>query len=454
MSGFLHEVRANGLVTRIAAIAAIGGFLFGYDTGVISGALLFIKKDLQAGPVVQEFIVSALLVGAIVGAVASGWSADRFGRRNTKIVSGCVYVVGALGCAFAVNSEMLIGFRLLLGFSVGTASFVSPMYISEVSPPRIRGGLTSFNQLAITTGILTAYLVDYFFRDLPGNWRWMVGVAALPGAALAIGMLTVPKTPRWLVEHGRDDQARRVLEQLREGADGDAKQELEDIRHGVTESRGAGLRDLTRRQIRPLLLIGCALAVFQQFVGTNTVVYYAPTILEDTGLKADAAIGQTLAVGLTNLVFTVVAVLLLDRVGRRPLLLTGTAVLTCALVALAVYFASDTVAQAVPWLALVALVVYMAGFAVGLGPVFWLMISEIFPQSLRSLGMSVSTVANWTANFAISVSFLSLVGAITRPGTFLLYAILAVTALLFFAARVPETKQRSLEEIQRELQPR
>ncbi|MFC8520986.1 sugar porter family MFS transporter [Streptomyces sp. NPDC057257] len=452
MPTFLHELRANTLVTRIAAIAAIGGFLFGYDTGVISGALLFIKKDLGAGPVVQEFIVASLLIGAMVGAVTSGYAAERISRRNTKILSGCLYVCGAIGCALSVNSGMLVGFRFLLGISVGTASFVSPMYISEVSPPRVRGGLTSFNQLAITSGILIAYLVDYFFRGLPGNWRWMLGVAAIPGAALAIGMLTVPRTPRWLVEHGRDGEALDVLRRLRAGArDSDAQEELRDIRRAVDESRDTRVRDLVQQRLRPLLLVGLALALFQQFVGTNTVIYYAPTILQNTGLNADTAIAQTLAVGITNLVFTVVAVLLLDRVGRRPLLLTGTAVLTAALVVLAVYFASDTVADSAPWLALVALVVYIAGFAVGLGPVFWLMISEIFPQTLRSAGMSVSTVANWAANFTISVSFLSLVGAITRPGTFLLYAGLGVCALVFFARRVPETSRRSLEEIQEEL---
>jgi len=452
VTDFLRELRANGLVTRIALIAAIGGFLFGYDTGVISGALLYIKKDFAAGSTVQEFIVAILLIGAMGGAVLSGYLADRISRRNTKIISGLIYVVGALGCAFAVNSEMLLSFRFVLGLSVGTASFVSPMYISEVSPPRIRGGLTSFNQLAITSGILVSYLVNFAFKDVDANWRWMLGVAVIPGAALAIGMLTVPKTPRWLVEHGRDDEARTVLHRLRQGSgDSDVETELRGIQQSVESSRGTRVRDLVSGRVRPLLVVGMGLAIFQQFVGVNTVIYYAPTILQDTGLDAGSAITQTVGVGITNVVFTVVAVLLLDKVGRRPLLLTGTAMLTLALVVLGVYFQSGTLQDSYPWVALAALILYIAAFAIGLGPVFWLMISEIYPQPLRSKAMSVSTVANWGANFAISVSFLSLVGVITRPGTFWLYAGLGVVALLFFAWRVPETKGRSLEEIQRDL---
>ncbi|MEU4214167.1 sugar porter family MFS transporter [Actinoplanes sp. NPDC026623] len=450
MLDFLRELRANGVVTRVAAIAAIGGFLFGYDTGVISGALLYIKEDFDAGSFEQEAIVSVLLLGAAAGALLSGWLADRIGRKWTKIISGSVYVIGALGCAFAMNIPMLIGFRALLGFSVGTASFVSPMYISEVAPPKARGGLTSFNQLAVTTGIATAYLVNYAFKDVPGDWRWMLGVAVIPGAALAIGMLTVPRTPRWLVEQGQDDNARKALERLRAGTDTDPDEELDQIRTSSREARRTSTRDLLRPPVRKLLVVGLGLAIFQQIVGVNTVIYYAPTILQQTGLGAGNAITQTLTVGLTNVVFTVVAILLLDKVGRRPLLITGTAVAGAALLGLAAYFAFPVLQDGAPWLALVSLLVFIAGYAVGLGPVFWLMISEIFPQRLRSKSMSVTTVTNWLANFAVSATFLTLAGAITRQGIFVLYAAMAVAAVLFFARWVPETKGRTLEEIQRD----
>lgn len=450
MLGFLRELRANAVVTRVAAIAAIGGFLFGYDTGVISGALLYIKRDFDASSFEQEAVVSVLLLGAAAGAILSGWLADRIGRKWTKVISGSVYVVGALGCAFALNVPMLIVFRALLGFAVGTASFVSPMYISEVAPPKARGGLTSFNQLAVTTGIAVAYVVDYIFKDVSGDWRWMLGIAVIPGAALAVGMLTVPRTPRWLVEQGQEDNARKALEELRKGTDTDTDEELEQIRTSSQEAGQTSARDLFRRPVRTLLVLGMGLALFQQIVGVNTVIYYAPTILQQTGLGAGGAITQTLTVGLTNVVFTVVAILLLDRVGRRPLLITGTVVAGIALLGLAAYFGFSAVQDNAPWLALVALLVFIAGYAVGLGPVFWLMISEIFPQRLRSKSMSYTTVVNWLANFAVSATFLTLAGAITRQGIFLVYAVMAAVAVAFFARRVPETKGRSLEEIQRD----
>lgn len=451
MLDFLRTLRVNGMVVRVAAIAAIGGLLFGYDTGVISGALLYIRDDLHAGPVAQEFIVSILLIGAAAGAVLSGYLADRISRRNTKIISGAIYVVGALGCALSVNTAMLLGFRFLLGLSVGTASFVAPMYISEVAPPKARGGLTSFNQLAVTAGILISYLVNFAFKDVTGNWRWMLGLAVVPGAALALGMMTVPKTPRWLAEHGRDDEARQVLTRLRRNMpDADVDDELDEIRRTVREGRQARASDLWG-PLRPLLVVGLALAIFQQFVGVNTVIYYAPTILEQTGLRADQAVTQALSVGITNLLFTIAAVLLLDRVGRRPLLLIGTVGLGIGLAVLAIYFGVGALSAGAPWLALSALIFYIACFAIGLGPVFWLMISEIFPLHLRGKAMSITTVANWLANFLVSATFLSLIGAIGQVGTFVLYAALAVVAVATFARMVPETKERSLEDIQEDL---
>ena len=454
MTNFIGEIRetGNGLLIRISAIAAIGGLLFGYDTGVISGALLYIKKDLHANTFEQQAIVAVLLLGAMFGALISGYLANRISRKWTKVISGSVYFVAALGCAFSVNAEMLIGFRFLLGISVGTASFVSPLYISEVSPPRVRGGLVSFNQLAVVSGILIAYIVNYLFKDFTNEWRWMLGVAALPGAALAIGMLTVPRTPRWLVLDGQKDKARKVLEKLRSGdEDADLDAEMSDMIEVNEKEQGVGTRDLLRANIRPVLIVGIVLAAAQQFVGVNTVIYYAPTILSDTGMGNSAALAATVLVGVTNVVFTVIAVLLLDRVGRRKLLITGTCGLLVALVVLGVYFASATLQDQYGWLALGGLVLFIASFAIGLGPVFWLMISEIFPVGLRSKAMSVCTIVNWGANFLVAQTFLTLSGAITRQGVFFTYAALAVASIIFFSLRVPETSGRSLEEIQSEL---
>ena len=454
MSGFVHEMRESGnpLLIRICVIAAIGGLLFGYDTGVISGALLYIKEDLHAGTFEQQAIVAVLLLGAMLGAVLSGYLADRISRKWTKVISGSVYVIGALGCAFSVNAEMLIGFRFVLGLSVGTASFVAPLYISEVAPPKVRGGLVSFNQLAIVSGILIAYVVNFAFKGFPEQWRWMLGVAAIPGAVLAVGMLTVPRTPRWLMLNGQQDKARKVLEKLREGDEhADVDEELSSIEDANKQEQGSGVRDLFTPRLRPMLAVGLVLALAQQFVGVNTVIYYAPTILSDTGMDNGAALAATILVGVTNLVFTIVAVLLLDRVGRRALLMTGTAGLLLGLLVLGVYFSSSTLQDEYGWLALAGLLLFIAAFAIGLGPVFWLMISEIFPVGVRSPAMAVCTVGNWGANFLVAQTFLTLSGAITRQGVFFLYAALAVLSIVFFAIKVPETKGRSLEDIQEDL---
>ncbi|HEY7196376.1 MAG TPA: sugar porter family MFS transporter [Gaiellaceae bacterium] len=446
---FLREItkKGNRALIGVALIAAIGGFLFGYDTGIVGGALLFIKEDLNASDFDQQAIVGSLLIGAVVGAICSGYLADRISRRRTKIISGCVFVLGAVAAALSQTVWELITARFVLGLSVGTASFVSPMYIAELVPKRIRGGMVSFNQLMITSGILGAYIASWALKGLDSNWRWMFALGAIPGLALAVGMYFMPFSPRWLVEKGREDEAKDVLRRFRR--DENVDDEIQEIKDVTREERG--LRDLLDPAIRPMLIVGIGLAIFQQVVGINTVIYYAPTILSFTGLEANSAITQALFIGLTNVVFTIVAILLLDRLGRRVFLLTGTACLTVALVALGFYFHIGYLQDHAPHMALAALLLYIAGFAVGLGPVFWLMISEIFPLAIRGPAMSVSTVANWAFNFAVSFTFLTLVGGIGKDGVFWLYAGIGVLALLFFWTRVPETRKRTLEEIEQEL---
>lgn len=322
------------------------------------------------------------------------------------------------------------------------------MYISELAPKRIRGGVTSFNQLMIVSGIMAAYLVNWALKDATDNWRWMLGLGALPGLALAIGMYFQPFSPRWLVQQGREQEARDVLCRARTSEE-EADEELEEIKEAAKEA--GGFREVWRPQVRPLVAVGLALAIAQQFIGVNTVIYYAPTILKFTGLSTNSAITQALSVGITNVIFTIVAIVLLDRVGRRLLLIVGTAGCILSLALLGVFFSSSSLQHNDSWLALVCLIAYIASFAVGLGPVFWLMISEIFPLKVRSPAMSLSTVGNWSANFLVSSFFLTLVGAISREGTFWLYAGFGVLALIFFLARVPETKGRSLEEIASDL---
>ncbi|HWC35869.1 MAG TPA: sugar porter family MFS transporter [Mycobacteriales bacterium] len=450
MAGFAREAFSgrNRMVSGIAAIAALGGLLFGYDTGVISGAVLYIDKDLHGGKSAEQWYVGALLLGAVLGAIASGWLARRISRKWTKVASGCVYVGAALWSALAQSPGELIAARATLGLSVGTASFVSPLYISEHTPPKLRGGTVSFNQLMITSGILLAYIVDWAFKGVTNNWRWMLGLGAVPGIALAVGMFFMPHTPRWLVQAGRDDEATQVLKRTRSG---DVESERNEIHDVIDQERSAGLRELFGRALRPMIVVGLALAIFQQLVGVNTVIYYSPTILKATGLTADQSVTQALSVGITNVVFTVVAILLLDRVGRRKLLVTGTVGLTIALAVLGAYFQVPTLRQSYSWVALAALLLFIASFAIGLGPVFWLMISEIFPLRGRTMAMALCTVANWGSNFLVSFYFLSLVGWVGRPGTFWIYGGFGVAAMLFFLLRIPETKGRSLEDIERDI---
>jgi sugar porter (SP) family MFS transporter len=448
-AGFVREAFRNRRLLGVALIAAIGGFLFGYDTGVIGGAMLFMKNDLALkthGQ--QQLTVAILLLGAVTGALISGWLADRISRRRTKIISGCVYVTGAVGCALAQSYWQILAGRFWLGLAVGTASFVSPMYIAELVPPRIRGGIVSFNQLMITSGILAAYIVDWGFASFSNNWRWMFAIGVVPGAALAIGMYFMPFSPRWLVDRGRDEQAHAVLERYRFEED-DVDAEISEIK-AVSESE-VGLRGLIAKGVRRMLVVGIALAVFQQIVGINTVIYYGPTILKFAGQKNTGALTQSVFIGCTNVFFTIVAILLLDKLGRRFFLISGTSILTAALVGLGVFFESAGVRHAVPWLALACLLTYIMGFAVGLGPVFWLMIAEIFPLQMRGPAMAVCTMFNWGLNFAISYTFLTLTSAITKQGTFWLYAFFGVCAVVFFTIVVPETKDRSLEQIQSDL---
>jgi sugar porter (SP) family MFS transporter len=449
VSSFVKDLHreTNAFVVALAAIAAIGGFLFGYDTGVISGALLFIKTDLDASTFDQSAIIGSLLLGAMLGAVISGYLAGKIGRRPTKIVAGCVFAVEAIWSALSPDVWTLIAARFVLGLGVGTASFVAPMYIGEMVPKRFRGGLVSFNQLMITSGILIAYIIDFALKGISNNWRWMLGLGAIPGIALAVGMVFLPESPRWLVEHDREDEAREVLERARPA--GGVDDEIEEIHDVARESKS--LRDLLGKSVRPLLVVGLGLAIFQQIVGINTVIYFAPTIFQFAGVSTSKAIGQTVFIGITNVVFTVVAVLLLDRIGRRVLLLVGTAGLTVALVGLGLFFQVAAIKEQVGWLALASLIFYIASFAVGLGPVFWLMIAEIFPLGIRGPAMSVCTVANWGFNFLVSFTFLQLIDTAGKGGTFFVYAGLGILAVLFFAWKVPETKGRSLEEIEAEL---
>ena len=434
-----------------AGVCALGGLLFGFDTGIISGALLFIKKDLALSPFLQSAVVSAILVGAVVGAGSSGPLADRFGRKTMTIAAAAVFIVGALGSAFAPNVELLIAARVILGFAVCSSTIFVPLYIAELAPTEIRGTLTSLFQLAITLGIVVAYLVNYALAGAEA-WRWMLGLGAVPAIILLLGMLPLPDSPRWLVEMDRHDEARSVLRRVRaSGADIDG--EMEEMEQAITEEEreAAGWGELLRPWVRPMLIVGIGLAMGQQLVGINTIIYYAPTIMEATGLEAGVSILATLGVGIVNVIFTVVALVLIDRVGRKPLLLVGLVGIFVALVILGLGYALPSLSGIVAWITFVGLIVYIASFAASFGVVLWVVLPEIFPLKIRGSAMSVCTILHWSSNLLVSLTFLPLISAIGEAATFWGYAIIAVGTFAFVYLLMPETKGRSLEQIQRDL---
>ena len=436
-------------VTGGAAITALGGLLFGYDTGVVSGALLFLKPEFGGLSNFQlELVTSLLLLGAIGGALIAGRLADRIGRKPTILITATVFVLGVLLAAFTPSYAVLLIARLVIGLAVGSSSMVVPLYIGEIAPPRFRGGLVSLNQLAITLGILVSYLVDYGLAS-SGNWRLMFGLAAAPAVLLFGGILTQKESPYWLIERGRDGEARSVLARLRPS--GEVDQEVSEIRSVISQGR-AGLRELLSRAVKPALLVGVAMAVFQQVTGINTVIYYAPSLLHDAGLGNSSALLANVGIGAVNVLMTIVAIRLLDRTGRRPLLIGGSTGMAIGMIAAALAFIGGThLTGGRAVLAIAALVVYTGSFAIGLGPVFWLMISEIYPQRVRGTAMSVASMANWGANFLVTISFLTMLSAIGGTGVFALFAFLTLMAIWFFIRKVPETKGRSLQAIEAEL---
>jgi MFS transporter, SP family, galactose:H+ symporter len=429
----------------IATLSALGGMLFGYDTGVISGAILFIRQDFALSDFTVGLVVSAVLIGAVIGAAIGGDVSDHFGRRKVIIAAAVIFALGAIGTATVPDISLLILGRIAVGIAIGIASEVTPLYISEMSPPQMRGSLVSLNQLAITIGIVISYLVDFALSAFQG-WRYMLGLAAIPAIILGIGMLPLPDTPRWLINHNEAGNARKVLKRIR-GKD-NVEGEVNEIQEGLKKQRG-GRAELFNPMVKPALVIGVSLAIFQQVTGINTVIYYAPTIFQFAGItSASSAILATVGVGIVNVIFTVVAIALLDRVGRRPLLLIGLAGMTFSLTLLGAVFFLPSLLSSLGDLAVVGLMLYVASFAIGLGPVFWLLISEIYPLRVRGLAMSIASEANWGSNLIIALTFLTLVQVLGRSGTFWLYALVGIGAWIFAFLLVPETKGKTLEEIE------
>jgi sugar porter (SP) family MFS transporter len=438
--------RSPGFVELTAGIAALAGLLFGFDTGIISGAILFIKNEFHLAPLTEEFLVSAALIGAVCGCVLSGRVTDAIGRRSTILITAGVFSVGSIVSAIAPNVGLLTVGRLAVGLAIGVASYTAPLYIGEIAPPNLRGGLVTLNQLAITVGILLSYVVDALFAPHQ-SWRWMLASGVLPAIALELGVVFLPESPRWLLLHGFKERATETLARIR--ATDDNRAEINEILEHAQTGRGK-IADLIQPMIMRVIFLGAGLAVIQQVTGINTVIYYAPTIFQAAGFQsAQASITATAGVGLVNVIMTIVSIPLVDRVGRRPLLLTSLIGMLIALVLLAIGFALG--GPALKWIGVLSLVLYIAAFAIGLGPVFWLLISEIFPLNIRGQAASIATAVNWLSNFFVSLTFLSLLTGLGNVWTFLLYAVLSAAGLWYCFALVPETKGVPLERIERNL---
>jgi MFS transporter, SP family, galactose:H+ symporter len=433
----------------IAAVAALGGLLFGYDTGVISAALLFIRQVMSLSPTLQGVVVAIALAGAAVGAATAGQLSDRAGRRRVILGAGLMFIAGAVVSAVAQNIIILLIGRFLVGLAIGVASMLTPLYLAEISPARERGAIVSLNQLCITGGILVSYLVGFALADAVGGWRWMLALGALPGIILSAGMLFLPESPRWLAGHGRMRDAETVLQHLRGTAD--ISDELSALRTDIAREGGQLARaasELLAPRLQRPLIIGVGLAMFQQITGINTVIYFAPTIFQSAGLSSAAtSILATAGVGAVNVIMTIVSIRLIDRLGRRQLLFWSLGGMAVTLFVLCGAFRVGMSGQ-LAWVAVVSVAAYVGFFAIGLGPVFWLLIAEIFPLALRGRAMSLATVANWSFNLIVAATFLDLVGTLGSAGAFLVYAVLSVAALVFIARLVPETKGRSLEQIE------
>lgn len=431
----------------ISIVVAIGGLLFGYDTGVISGAILYLKAEFTITTWQEELIIGIVSLGAIFGAILGGPLSDRFGRKRTVLASSLLFILSAIGLALSNTVHELVVWRAVIGFAIGFSSTTAPLYIAELAPRSMRGALVTLNQLAITIGILGSYLIGLLFVDSK-SWRVMFALAAIPAGLQFIIMSFFPESPRYLTKMGDHIKALNILYRFR-GSKEDAKLEIAHIQK-MSKQKKAHWTELLSKRIMPALVAGVGLTMIQQFTGINTIIYYAPTIFQFAGFTSNrAALLATTWVGTINVLMTFVAIYLLDKVGRKPLLQFGLGGMIISLIILGLGFHTDALPKnSVGIVAMICLFVYIGSFAYSLGPGGWLINSEIYPLHIRGMAMGVATCANWLSNFLITSTFLSLVHFLGETGTFWLYGLIGIFGLFFIWRKVPETKAKSLEEIE------
>jgi len=455
---FLQRVTSSTLphmsplryVIFISGIAAFGGLLFGYDTAVISGATEAIQTRFLLGDIALGWIVSSALVGCVVGTLIAGWLADRYGRKPGLVVSGLLFGACALGCAFAPNPEILAIARFVGGIGVGVASMVTPMYIAEVAPARIRGGLVTMNQIAIVSGMVLSYLANRMIVEqgstewmVTTGWRWMLGMMLVPCLIFLVLTVWVPESPRWLAKRDRRSDARRILGRLLTARE--VESEYESILSSLQVEEGR-MRELFQPGSRRITYMTMVLALFQAITGINIVMYYAPRIFLNAGIGTGDAYGHSIIIGLVMIFFTAVALLLVDRVGRRPLMIAASAGMGISLFLMGLAFPQ---AEQSGLLLLICTLSFVSWFSVGMGGIYWVVVSEIFPNRVRGRAMGLSVVFLWGGNFLVAQFFPAMLSAL-QGSVFNVFALACLVCLVFIIIYVPETKGRTLESIERE----
>lgn len=437
-------------VYQCTFVAAVGGFLFGYDTAVIAGAIGFIQEKYQLSAAMTGWVASCALVGCMAGAMIAGWLSDRLGRKKVLMIAALAFAVSSLGIMIPLGLSSFITFRFIGGMGIGIASMLSPMYISEIAPADIRGRLISIYQLGIVIGILLIYFVNAVIAgmydeawNIDTGWRWMFGSGIIPSAIFMVLLFFVPESPRWLAQQGRWPEAEDVL--VKVSGPAKAVPELSAIREALLLKQGT-LGELLKPGLRTALIIGVVLSVFSQVTGINVIMYYAPEIFKATGDGSSSALLQTILVGGINVLMTVVAIKYVDKLGRKKLLLIGAAGMAVCLGCIGFAFYSEM--QAGYWV-LAGILLYISFFAISLGPLTFVVVSEIFPTRIRGRAMSVAIFFLWLSVYVVSQTFPMLLKAIGSAYTFWIYMVMSVLAFLFVWKSVPETKEKTLEEIER-----